>query len=241
MEFPRSGLHAHYSPDGWDTAAGVWRDESGHGRDSEPVGGVGEVRLESGAGNGSRASIFFVAGPATAFVRFPLRTVPVHFTVCSVARFAGAPLSAGAGAVVGCEDLAWYHGHYGGAAGRNLYVAAVTPADTTVDDRLDWLVMCGQNAPPAESVHLANGRDVGLGSGATGTGNCRLTINLFAAASQRTAFAVHGISVWSRHLSYDEMRAASETYLEHLRNNSGAKVRAGVRGGSMAADAVLAG
>ena len=232
LAFPAvAALHAHYTPGSWDASAGVWRDVSGNERHSVAISG--SISKAAGAGHGAAGNISYLTGGPGDWIEFPDFSLPYHFTVCSLSRYTSVE-AASQQRIVTCSNLNWAHGHDAGHAGTSRYysVLPVTSA-TTVDDASGWVVMCGQNRPAGgeRSYQLANGVDVWNADG--GDGNCQLSVNkAVEAEAYDSGFAVHGITVWHRHLSFDEMRNASALYLQHLAvadNASEVRVRARAR------------
>ena len=208
VAFPKQGLFSHFTPDGFGkTRAGQWDDASGNGRHS--VSQTGTIRKDFGVGGGSgqEANIFYVKGSSESSILFGDASIPEKFTICSLTRYVGATR----GQILAAADKDWFHGHSNGRSGVAFYGSWMTdPEKTQVDPSL-WLVMCGQNA--YEPIILANGMEVEKGSG--GEGLAKLSINQ-GKAGDSSDWAVHGFTVWDRHLTRDEITAASMTYLRYL-------------------------
>ena len=91
-----------------------------------------------------------------------------------------------------------------------------TPTTTiyTGKEVTDWLVMCGQNKNAG--VQLANGVERSIkedAGGSGGEGDEQLAIN---GQGEGSDWAVHGLTIWDRHLSRVEITAASNAYLTLL-------------------------
>ena len=211
-----NGLHAYYSPAGWDSSSGVWQDESGNLRDS--VMTIGSITKTSQAGNGAKASIWYLEGGPSDSIVLPPNSLPSQFTICSVTRYSSA--TGARGRIISATSSNFLHGHYNGNAGVSAYNLWVTRSSpSTVANSMDWVVMCGQNAP-SNSIHMSNGVVVTAQNG--GQGDLQLRIN--NPSSEPSYWQVHSIAIWARHLALFEIQSVSDKYLAHLDVNNGSEV-----------------
>ena len=209
ITFPTDGVYAHFTPDSYGKSQlGQWDDASGNGRHSVSV--TGHITKDFGVGSSGSpsANIFYLKGASDSSILFGSASIPTEFTICSLTRYAGATR----GQILTAADKDWFHGHSDGKAGLAFYGSWLTDPEKTEAKPAEWLVMCGQNA--FDPIVLANGMEVEKGSG--GSGYAQLSINQGQEASEKSDWAVHGLTVWSRHLSRDEITAASTTYLRYL-------------------------
>lgn len=112
----------------------------------------------------------------------------------------------------------WFHGHDAGKVGVAYYNKWETSSASSLPSEKseDWVVMCGQNK--ASGVQLANGmeRTVDSGGGSWGgDGDVQLAINGHGVL-QDSDWALHGLTIWDRHLTREEITAASQAYLKLL-------------------------
>ena len=134
-------------------------------------------------------------------------TIPSTFTICTVSRYNGPSR----GRIL-AADGNWLHGHWNGQVGVSYYEGWMTSPWTPIAvQQTDWLVMCGQNAPP--SVFLANRVPVSNGAGG-GASSRALGINALGCCgrSEASDWAVAEIAIWNRALSSDEMSAVAAYY-----------------------------
>jgi hypothetical protein len=209
ITFPTDGIYSHFTPDGFGKSQlGQWDDASGNGRHS--VSATGHITKDFGVGSSGSptANIFYLKGTSETSILFDSASVPTEFTICSLTRYAGAKR----GQILAAADKDWFHGHSDGKAGVAFYGSWVTDPEKTEAKPAEWLVMCGQNA--FDPIVLANGMEVEKGSG--GSGFAQLSINQGQEGGEKSDWAVHGFTVWNRHLSRDEITAASMTYLRYL-------------------------
>eukprot|EP00964_Phaeocystis_antarctica_P165126 scaffold144543_cov154-Phaeocystis_antarctica.AAC.1 len=112
---------------------------------------------------------------------------------------------------------ACFLGHYNGQAGVAYYNGWKTAQQDNVSPNTDWLVMCGTNA--GSQLQLANGVDVGTGTG--GTGGPSLFVNAGGTwgpgSGQASDFAIAELVVWPRGLTSEEMHRASNHLMNRIR------------------------
>ena len=203
---PTSGLHAHYTVDGWQASTGVWQDQSGNGRHSIQSSGV--VSSASLTSAGYRTT--FLQGGLDGYITFPVGSVPTDFTVCSISwNTSSDPLKRKR--VLNAQSFYWIHGHHEGKVGAAWYGDTFGwVSDRTIipaSEAGNWLVFCGQNKP-VDNVIVANGIDVTLANG--GTGNVQLSVNSgFNDGTEKREWAVKDIVIWSRHLTRSEIYGAA--------------------------------
>ena len=224
-KFPREGLHSHFTPNGWGkTVEGRWDDESGFDRHS--MTSAGAISIKAAAGNGARNDIAFLTGGTDGSIVFQQGSIPHEFTICSLSRYAGSHKNKILAKVDKANDCmsddigaeCWFHGHDAGKVGVAYYNKWATLSTTFLpsDQSDNWLVMCGQNK--AAGVQLANGMERTLLSGMStvgGDGDLQLAINGHGML-QDSDWALHGFTIWDRHLTRIEMTAASDAYLNLL-------------------------
>ena len=221
--FPRQGMYAHYTPNGWGkTVAGRWDDESGFDRHS--LSSTGAISLKNQPGNGATGTIPFLAGDSDDSIVFAEGSIPHLFTICSLSRYAGQNKNKILAKVDHNHDCmmgdigreCWFHGHVEGKVGVAYYNEWETSSFSLVPQAQaeDWLVMCGQNKQ--DGIQLANGIERSVRSASTGgDGDLQLAVN-GQNGLQSSDWALHGITIWDRHLSRAEITAASNAYLRLL-------------------------
>ena len=223
--FPRQGIHSHFTPNGWGkTVEGRWDDESGFDRHSKTSAGA--ISLKTAAGNGAGNVISFLTGGTDGSIVFQEGSIPHEFTICSLSRYAGSHKNKILAKVdhdndcmtddIGAE--CWFHGHDAGKVGVAYYNRWETSSASFLPSYKseDWLVMCGQNK--ALGVQLANGMERTArseGGAWGGDGDLQLAVNGHGPL-QDSEWALHGFTIWDRHLTRDEMTSASEAYLKLL-------------------------
>ena len=140
-EHPASGV---YSAAAFD--AGTLHDLSGHGRDATVTAGIVSVRTASG--HGTSNEVVALAGNTSAKVLWPVGSIPVIFTVCSVTRYDD--LGETFGRILNCHNspdqpLNWVHGQAYGMRGVAYYGDQLWNTAYSHVAEMDWLVMCGTN------------------------------------------------------------------------------------------------
>ena len=225
--FPRAGIHSHFTPDGWGkTAVGQWDDESGFGRHS--LSSQGDISVQTGAEYGAGGRLAYLQGSPEASIVFPKGSISHEFTICSLSRYAGdkknkilAKVDLSGANECWSADLGsncWFHGHVDGKVGVAYYNQWKTETSSVYleDEAQHWLVMCGQNKKGG--VQLANGMERSIDERTVlsgGQGDEQLAVN-GQGALQASHWALHGLTIWDRHLSRLEITAASNAYLSLL-------------------------
>jgi hypothetical protein len=183
----------------------VWGDVSGNGRHGTATGSGFSVGCETNQ-NGQRGTVCSVRGNTNSRITFGALTIPSTFTICSISRYAGPSR----GRILN-GDSNWLHGHWAGNVGVAYYEGWKTPVPSMSIPQTDWVVLCGQNAPP--NLFLANGASVSNGAGG-GLSNIQFGINALGCCgvSEASDWAVAEVAVWNRALSAEEISAASLFY-----------------------------
>ena len=226
--FPRTGIHSHFTPNGWQkTVPGRWDDESGFERHS--LKSAGAISLKTDAGNGAGGTVAYLTAGTDGSIVFGEGSIPQEFTICSLSRYAGNAKNKIIAKVdvkgdcmtndIGAE--CWFHGHEENKVGVAYYNQWKTPTTSFLpgDKITDWIVMCGQNK--VMGVQLANGMERTVHHSYTapghggGDGGLQLAINGHNGL-QNSDWALHGLTIWDRHLSRHEITAASNAYLKLL-------------------------
>lgn len=194
----------------------MWPDATGNYGRPAILSGDG-LRSVTEAGHGAVNEVTALHGTREgASVRFG-HVVKATFTICSLTRYTSsdAPrrkrILNGQGTGKAGQGW-WVHGHWAGRAGVAHYGNRwMTPSTGTLEDRADWLVMCGSNGGGGGQM-LANG--VGLEN--DGLGDYTLHINSgWSMPGEASDFAVAEVIVWDRALTDDELRHQSSR-LHHL-------------------------
>ena len=167
-EIFKNGLHARYTYKSWNQEWKTWGDVSGNNRDGKASGSGFSSGCDRNQ-NGWDGVVCSVRGNVNSRVTFGDGSIPPTFTICSVSRYNGPSR----GRILN-GDSNWLHGHWAGYVGVAYYEGWKTPVPSTSTPQLDWLLFCGQNAPP--NIFLANGRAVSNGAGG-GRSNIAFGIN----------------------------------------------------------------
>ena len=200
------GLYSRYTYSSWDPKALVWNDISGNKHNGIGSGSGFTTGCDTDQ-NGAAGTVCSVRGSPASAITFGPASVPATFTICSVTRYAGS----NKGRILN-GDGNWLHGHWSGNIGVSYYDAWKTVTATSIAIQpTDWLLMCGQNAPPG--IFLANGVPVGNGAGG-GTGNIAFGVNSLGCCGTTEAsdWAIAEITVWNRALSGDELESVLTYY-----------------------------
>ena len=200
------GLYSRYTYNSWDPTHLVWNDVSGNQHNAKGAGSGFSTGCDNDQ-NGAAGTVCSVRGSTTSQLNFGPSSVPTTFTICSVTRYTGVHK----GRILN-GDGNWLHGHWSGNIGVAYYDAWKTGSATAIAIQpTDWLLFCGQNAPPG--LFLANGVPVGNGAGG-GTGNIAMGVNVLGVIgpSELSDWAIAEISVWNRALSDYELETVLTYY-----------------------------
>ena len=216
MCFPWNGVAAYFTASSWEsTKKGQWDDLSGNGMHGNVTIGFPFLASELADLNQAKERNFqYVSGGIDDGIRFPLGTLPVNFTLCTVSKM----ITAGKGTVidaVGTDE--WVHGHWNGFAGVAYYGdgANLWPKNYFIPIT-QWLIMCGQNSYQS-SIFNVDGRTVRNVSGGIGYKILSINDGFGRSHGNPSSWAVAEIIIWNRYLTGTEI----DSVVSHLSNRYG--------------------
>jgi len=200
----------YYAGD-WDSNnPSVFPESFGHTNRNATVSGTA-ITKNSSSGNGATASITYISGTSSSYIRWTDGSIPANFTVCTLTRYTGGSY----GRILTSTDLNksnWLHGHHDGRRGCCHYNRWITPYQNN-GTLTDWLNCCAENNSKAPYNALIDNTAIGNADGGTGQGTySRLTINYF----DNSNWSISYVIIWDQVLSDADFALVStilQTYL----------------------------
>ena len=183
----------------WNCSTNKLLDISGNGNYATTSS---DIVLGTGSGNGATASIKYLTGGTSSTVVWPIGSIPITFTICSVTRYSD---ERHLGRILAGRTINWYHGHHLAARGVAYYDGLKTD-HISVGLLTDWLIMCGKNSGSIPYNILVDGVAVGVSEG--GYGYLDLCINLDP-AMEYSDWTFRELMIWNTALSDADMVIAS--------------------------------
>ena len=199
----------------WNSSTNTLPELRGNGRN---VTSGGTITFGTASGNGSTASISYVAGGTGSTLTWPSGSIPTNYTICTISRY----ISGGTNRriVQSTGTLNWLHGHWNGLRGVVYYGDAVgwmTQSSTSVGTLTNWLVTCGKNGGTLPNNILIDGVASGTNNG--GVGNAQLCINVpYEQSDWQFSYAI----IWDQTLTDSELVSVSNALQYYL--TSGIKI-----------------
>lgn len=197
-----------YEPWGMYTAESVsiddakWYDVSGNNRHADIAN---TATFSCLSGQRSRVHpICGLYGSTSTSVTWPVWSIPVDFTICTISRYSGGNQKR----IFDASGENWLHGHWNGHRGVAHYRAWITSSSTPNPPNIgtyDWVLMCTQNG--ADRLVYVNGYNVWNGQTTPfnqRNGGYRLTINNGNQGNEHSDFGVAEVIIWDRALARDE-------------------------------------
>ena len=182
---------------------------TGNGRNATCVG----MTLSFGIGTGTSQPIEipYLPGSTTSYIDWPIGSIPINFTICSITRYAEGK----SGRVLSSKTPNWYHGHFNGGIGVCYYGLYITSTGgiSSAYSR-PWVVVCGKNNSTLSGNVLVNGIPRGTSNGGVG-GQTALTINN-GSPGNPSSFAFSHVIIWDQTLSDSELKFVSDFLLDYL-------------------------
>ena len=166
--------------------------------------------------NNSDISIPYLFGDTSATMLWPVGSIPLNFTICSITRYTG-----GANQRIlqssGADKSNWFHGHGNNNSGVVYYNNWMTPEKNNNSVLTDWVVTCGKNGSVAPNNILANNTSIGTNN--NGVGGLQLGINIpggGCCSNETSNWAFSQVFIWDQILNDYEIKAMSNALNQYL-------------------------
>ena len=168
--------------------------------------GAASIVKKDGFFNGANNLVTALAGTTNTKLLWPINSLPLIFTICSVSRYASLN-SALQDRILSCfrtqqQTTNCLHGHWRATRGMAYYSDWKT-LQNSASTTTDWLIMCGTSGGTAPGNIIIDQVEVGIEMGGNAAAS-QIHVNMHS--SQTSDFNLHSLYVWNAVLSPVQMK-----------------------------------
>jgi Tyrosine-protein kinase ephrin type A/B receptor-like len=183
----------------------IIRNRMGPGFEARVTAGTARKVVTTGALNGANSSITTLQGTTLTTLLWPVNSIPLVMTVCTVSRYWGVIYAR----VFNCWNSPdqprsdCLFGHYQQKRGIVSMTLWKTKSSTSVGELTDWLVMCSTSRGAKRDNIIMDQLDVGTDASATNSAG-QLNVNYLT--TEPSNFDLHSLYVWNAVLNPVQMK-----------------------------------